>query len=128
MGWAIYIQYIEYRTCVLDECHITLMGGILHLSLELYTHFDYTYIRTKFIIYKGDKIVARFIELWNHIEDDNRTVVIIRDKNNYSLEREYILKESAEDRIHFLIKHHYALIKHIEIQTEGVGIEFKLAL
>ena len=72
--------------------------------------------------------MARFIELWNHIEDNNKTVVIIKDKNNYSLEREYILKESAEDRIHFLIKHHYVLIKHIEIQTEGVGIEFKLAL
>ena len=72
--------------------------------------------------------MARFIGLWNHIEDDNRTVVIIKDKNNYSLEREYILKESAEDRIHFLIKHHYVLIKNLEVQTKGVGIEFKLAL
>ena len=72
--------------------------------------------------------MARFIELWNHIEDNNKTVVIVRDKNNYSLEREYILKESAEARIHFLIKHHYVLIKHIEIQTKGIGIGFKLTL
>ena len=72
--------------------------------------------------------MARFIELWNHEVDNNKTRIVIHDRDNYSHTREHEPNQSQLYRIYWLMKKNKTSLIGYELQPEGIGLKIKLEL